>query len=117
MAWGYHLVLDYGGCPKDRLTDGELIKTWVKTLVEKIDMTAFGEPILEHFAAHSEDCAGYSLVQLIETSNICAHFAENKGEVYIDIFSCKSFNPDLASEVCSDFFQPSKVNSQFFERG
>lgn len=116
-AWGQHLILDFAGCPKERLTDGAHIKVWVKDLIEKIEMVAYGEPMLEHFATHDPKTGGYTLVQLIETSNICAHFAENRGEVYIGIFSCKSFDAALAQKVCEDYFQPQDVTAHNITRG
>jgi S-adenosylmethionine decarboxylase len=115
--WGQHLVLDLSGCPKAHLTNPDRIKDWTKTLVKAIDMVAYGEPQLEHFATHSEKTGGYTLVQLIETSNICAHFAENLGQVYIDIFSCKTFDNDVAIAVCQEFFEPKKVVTQSIMRG
>ena len=86
--WGQHLVLDFNGCPKELLADKENILNWSKELVQAIDMVAYGEPIIEHFATHSHEAAGYTLLQMIETSNVAAHFAENIGQVYIDVFSC-----------------------------
>lgn len=115
--WGQHLILDFAGCPKEQLNDAENIRAWVKELVTAIDMKSFGEPVLEHFASHSFDAAGYTLMQLIETSNICAHFAENLGQVYIDIFSCKRFEVETAIEVCKRYFKPEQVQSHNLERG
>ncbi len=115
--WGQHLILDLSGCPKEKIGNGDNILAWVKELVPAIDMVAYGEPILEHFATHKDETAGYSLVQLIETSNIAAHFAENIGQVYIDIFSCKEFDEEMATEVCQKYFGPTKINKKNFERG
>ena len=115
--WGQHLVLDLAGCPRDRLTDGNHLRAWVKDLIEAIKMKAYGEPQLEHFATHSFDAAGYTLLQLIETSNICAHFAENLGQIYIDIFSCKRFDNDVALQVCRKYFAPATVDMHVLERG
>jgi S-adenosylmethionine/arginine decarboxylase-like enzyme len=116
-AWGQHLVLDFAGCPKELLTDGTHIKAWVAQLIKAIDMVAYGEPQLEHFATHDPKTGGYTLVQLIETSNICAHFAENRGEVYIDIFSCKSFDNAMAQQVCEQFFKPVSIKATVLIRG
>jgi S-adenosylmethionine/arginine decarboxylase-like enzyme len=115
--WGQHLILDLAGCPRDRLVDADNLRTWVKDLVDTIKMKAYGEPQLEHFATHSHDAAGYTLLQLIETSNICAHFAENLGQVYIDIFSCKAFDAEAALAVCRKYFQPEVVEQHLIERG
>ena len=116
-AWGQHLVLDLKGCPKALLTDGQHIKNWTAELVSAIEMVAYGEPQLEHFATHDPKTGGYTLVQLIETSNICAHFAENRGEVYIDIFSCKSFDESVAKAVCQKYFEPTGVVAHSLIRG
>lgn len=115
--WGQHLILDLAGCPSALLKDADNLRKWVKDLVDTIKMKAYGEPQLEHFATHSFAAAGYTLLQLIETSNICAHFAENLGQVYIDIFSCKSFNNEDAVSVCRKYFEPEVIEQHVLERG
>ena len=117
VPWGQHLVLDFNGCPKELLADKENILDWSKELVQAIDMVAYGEPIIEHFATHSHEAAGYTLLQMIETSNIAAHFAENIGQVYIDVFSCKAFNVEVALGICKNYFKPTQANMHNFERG
>lgn len=116
-VWGQHVVLDLSGCPKDLLANGDNILAWGNALVKAIDMVAYGKPMLEHFATHALKTAGYTYVQLIETSNICAHFAENLGEVYIDIFSCRDFDTQLALKVTEEFFQPKVSHLRDFYRG
>lgn len=115
-VWGKHLILDLRGCSITKLKDKENVKSWLKELVVAIDMKAYGEPIIEHFATHSFEAAGFSAVQLIETSNICAHFSENLGEVYIDIFSCKDFSPEIAVETTAKFFNPTVARYNFLSR-
>jgi S-adenosylmethionine decarboxylase len=115
--WGQHLILDLAGCPRERLTNPEHLRTWIRELVNSIDMRPYGEPQIEHFATHSNAAAGYTVVQLIETSNICAHFAENLGQAFIDIFSCKTFQNDRATAICKDFFSPTSVIARPVSRG
>ena len=115
--WGQHLVLDLNGCPRELLACKENILKWTKELVDAIDMKAYGEPTIEHFATHSYDAAGYTLLQMIETSNIAAHFAENLGQVYIDIFSCKTFDNQVAIDVCNKYFQFKEYNQHSIIRG
>ena len=116
-AWGQHLILDFAGCPREKLASKDNLNRWIKELVEAIDMTAYGEPIIEHFATHSHDAAGFTLMQMIETSNICAHFAENLGQAYIDIFSCKAFDDAIAQKVCAKYFLPSHSEQCSINRG
>ena len=115
--WGQHLVLDLNGCPKELLAGKENILDWSKELVQAIDMVAYGEPVVEHFATHSHEAAGYTLLQMIETSNIAAHFAENIGQVYIDVFSCKAFDVEVALGICKKYFNPTQANMHNMERG
>ncbi len=117
VPWGQHLVLDFKDCPKELLADKENILDWSKELVQAIDMIAYGEPIIEHFATHSHEAAGYTLLQMIETSNIAAHFAENIGQVYIDVFSCKAFDVEVALGICKKYFKPTLANMHKLDRG
>ena len=90
--WGYHLILDCKHCSVEKLKNPDNIRAFIqeRLLVPGIDMKAYGEPVLAHFATHNEHASGYSMVQLIETSSITAHFAENIGELYLDIFSLQT---------------------------
>ena len=74
-------------------------------------MKAYGPPVLEHFAEHIPEAAGYSLVQLIETSAITEHFY-----AYIDIFSCKDFEAEPPVSVVRTAFRPKHINSITLER-
>ncbi len=114
--WGYHLILDCQACDIPSISDPVNLTKFVKTLVDTIEMKAYGEPVLEHFATHCPDKAGYSLVQLIETSSITGHFVEKNGDAYLDIFSCKPFSSDKAKEVIYAFFRPKKIKMHFITR-
>jgi S-adenosylmethionine/arginine decarboxylase-like enzyme len=114
--WGYHLILDCKGCDKESVTSATQIESFVKELVLKIDMKAYGEPIIEHFAADNPEAAGYSLVQLIETSAITAHFVDANGDIYLDVFSCKRYDPELVIETLKKYFNPQNVRPIFVQR-
>lgn len=114
--WGYHLILDCQGCDISSVSERDNIISFVKTLVEAIDMKAYGEPILEHFATHDPSKGGYSLVQLIETSSITGHFVDLNGDAYIDIFSCKPFSSETVKEVVDAFFRPMSIKMHFLTR-
>jgi S-adenosylmethionine decarboxylase len=104
--WGKHLVLDCAGCPRDLISDKENIRRFVDELILAIDMVPVGEPKIEYLAGHVPHLAGYSMVQLIETSSITGHFCDDSREVYLDVFSCKDFDPEMAVTVVCDFFEP-----------
>lgn len=114
--WGYHLILDCGGCNHDKIADGANITNFTKELVKRIDMKAYGEPIVEHFATHDPSKAGYSMVQLIETSNICAHFVDRDNTAYFDIFSCKPFSNQTVVETVKEFFGATNIRITYLTR-
>ena len=113
--WGYHLLLDCSHCDIAKISSRDNIYKFVKDLVARIDMTAHGEPVIEHLLP-GEDKQGYSLMQLITTSNICAHFMELDGTAYFDIFSCKEFDIEIAKTVVKEYFQPGKMRVNFLTR-
>lgn len=113
-SWGYHLIVNAAGCDLEAIRSKKTIAAFSKELVKGIDMVAYGKPQIVHFG--SAQCKGYTLVQLIETSNITAHFVEETNDIYLDIFSCKSFNPKDALRIFDDYFQPHHKQTKFFKR-
>ena len=70
-------------------------------------MRRFGETLVVHFG-EDERVAGYSMVQLIETSLISAHFANLTNAVYLDVFSCKTYDPEAVAAFARTFFGGSR---------
>jgi len=116
MYWGYHAMFDCASCELDKVRSKENIVAFIKEIVKEIDMVAYGEPMVEHFATHDPDKAGHSFCQMIETSNITGHFVDKNGDIYIDIFSCKEYNPNTAKDVIVKYFNPSKVRLNYITR-
>jgi len=112
--WGYHLMLDCGGC--ERITDADNIRSFVKELVPTIDMVAVGEPWIERTAIGIPDKEGFSMYQLIVTSNISAHFVDESKQIYLDVFSCKEFASETVISVVNKYFKPLRIKTNFVIR-
>jgi S-adenosylmethionine/arginine decarboxylase-like enzyme len=112
--WGHHLILDCAGCIPHKIRCPNNINQFAKSLVKSIDMVAYGEPQVVMFGTGNKK--GYTLVQLIETSNITAHFVEETNDIYIDVFSCKPFNEKDVDRVVLDFFGPLRQKSNYLVR-
>jgi S-adenosylmethionine/arginine decarboxylase-like enzyme len=112
--WGYHLMLDCAGCSHEAITDYNTIWEFTKELVKDIDMVAYGEPQIVKFGSGNK--AGYTLVQLIETSNICCHFVDEDDTMYLDVFSCKPYDTDAVINLVKAFFGPTHVRENFITR-
>jgi S-adenosylmethionine/arginine decarboxylase-like enzyme len=113
MHWGYHLMLDCSGCV--HIDSRDNIYKFVKDLIKEIDMVAHGEPVIEYLLP-GDPKQGYSLMQLITTSNICGHFMELDGTAYFDVFSCKKFEISVAENVVKKYFNPKKIKVNFLTR-
>lgn len=112
--WGYHLTLDCAGCDAEAIRSHEVIYRFTKQLVRDIDMVPYGEPQIVNFG--SGDKAGYTLVQLIETSNICAHFANEDNTMYLDVFSCKPYDEDVVIALVMEYFNPERIRPNYLTR-
>ena len=114
-SWGYHLLLDCRGM-NDNVEDEKTIRKFVKELVDRIDMIAVGDPLVKYFPPKPDPKSGWSIVQLIVTSTIVCHFMDQSREAYIDVFSCKKFEPSDAEDVVREFFEPEHIKSHFLNR-
>ncbi len=103
-AWGLHSGIDLHGCDADLIRDADAIRRFVVELCQRIGMKRYGECAVVNFG-EDERVAGYSMTQLIETSLISAHFANQSNTTYLDIFSCKYYNPNIAAEFAKKFFR------------
>ena len=106
-------MLDCSRC--EQIDSRENIYNFVKDLVKEIDMVAHGEPIIEYLLP-GDPKQGYSLMQLITTSNISGHFMELDGTAYFDIFSCKEFDIKVAQNIVKKYFNPKKIRVNFLTR-
>ncbi len=102
-AWGLLSSIDLHGCNPETIRDAEKIKQFVIELCDRIGMKRYGECQVVHFGEDPR-VAGFSMTQLIETSLISAHFANETNAVYLDIFSCKFYSPHDAAEFAKEFF-------------
>ena len=110
-AWGLCTCIDLKGCDPSAIRDAERIRQYVIEVCDLIRMKRFGEPQVVHFGPNDR-VAGYSMTQLIETSLISGHFANEANAAYIDIFSCKEYEPEAAAEFTRLFFGADSVAFQ-----
>ncbi len=102
-VWGIASAIDIYDCDPGAIRDAEKIRRFVVELCDLIEMKRFGETQVVHFG-EDERVAGYSMVQLIETSLISAHFANQTNAVYLDVFSCKPYDPETVRKFAENFF-------------
>jgi len=102
-VWGISSSIDIYECDPETIRSADKIRQFVVELCELIQMKRYMDTLVVHFG-EDEKVAGFSMVQLIETSLISAHFANLTNTTYLDVFSCKPYDPDVVAEFAQEFF-------------
>ena len=107
--WGWSTTIDLYNCDLDLITNPQIIQEYVDELVELLEMKKYGDCHIVNFGKDPK-VSGYSMFQMIETSNISGHFANLSKTAYIDIFSCKYYDPKKAALYSQNKFNAKNFN-------
>jgi S-adenosylmethionine/arginine decarboxylase-like enzyme len=100
--WGMLAAIDLHRCKRHRLEDPNSIRQFVPSVIRAIGMRAHGPLRLERFG--NGELEGWSAMQFIETSSITIHADEFSGRCFIDVFSCRAFDPEIAAAIAAAHF-------------
>jgi S-adenosylmethionine/arginine decarboxylase-like enzyme len=115
--WGYHLRLDVAACDIAKASSVEYIAKYNQSLLDVIKMKSMGEPWIQDCGPQDRpDLCGVTLLQPIETSSITAHFCNESGDAYLDIFSCKPFDNEAIIAHFHEWFAPARIRYDFTVR-
>jgi S-adenosylmethionine/arginine decarboxylase-like enzyme len=107
-TYGLELLLDLKGCDPERM-GRERIEEYFVLICEQIDMKRHGAPLFWEDFSGTPHLHGTSAIQFIETSNIVCHALPLLKAVYINIFSCKAFSAETATEISKAFWRASSA--------
>jgi len=114
--FGYELIMDLYHCDVEVMKSKEKLTEYIVELCKLIDMKRYGEPTIEYFGTAKAETAGYSIVQLIETSSITGHFSDAWERIYLNIFTCKDFDHLAAVTFTKEFFKCGKSKYKLLVR-
>lgn len=100
--WGQSAMIDLHDCAAGAVSDGGTLREFLLAVVPAIDMTPHGPPIVGRFGEGRLE--GWTGVQLVKTSSVTVHLDEADFRAFIDVFSCKPFDPVIATRVAVDHF-------------
>ncbi len=109
-AWGLLASVDVYNCDPDIIRNADAIRCYVKKLCDKIDIVRCGETTVVNFGGGQME--GFTMTQLIENSLISGHFSNKSNTAYIDVFSCKYFEPREVAEFSINFFKGAHYRMQ-----
>lgn len=119
--YGTELILDLHGCNVSTFSR-ESLDVYFDKLCRAIEMKKcdryfwddVGVP--ENERQTSPHTKGISAVQFILTSTIVVHTLDLLESVYVNIFSCKAFDRDVAENLTVEWFGARRINAHFIER-
>ena len=119
--YGYELILDLHGCNSATFTRAHLDQYFTRLCklinVKKCE-THFWDDVGVSIEEQqtSPQTKGTSAVCFILTSTIVVHTLDILQTVYVNIFSCKEFNPAVATRFTEEWFQGRCEKPAFIER-
>ena len=119
--YGFELIMDLHGCDVGKFArrsiEGYMVSICEAIGMEREDLHFWdydGIPVEE--ISNEAHLSGTSAVQFITTSNIVIHTLDLLGAVYVNIFSCKSFDKKVAEKLTKEFFGAKEIRTHFIER-
>src|SRR6266545_8233580 len=107
--WGISSSIDLYDCDLALMQDAEAIREFVRILCDRINMRRYRETQVVYFGDDPR-VTGFSMTQLIETSLISAHFADASCAIYLDVFSCSSYEPEDVAQFAKEYFKAAMYN-------
>ena len=116
---GLHLTLDFYGCNKENLSNSEFIYQTLNELPDLIGMKKLTKPSLTIYEGNPKgfDKGGISGFVIIAESHISVHTFVEQEFASIDIFSCKEFDVEKATNYLFDKLKAKKVEKNLINRG
>lgn len=115
--YGIELIVDLYDCDYSVITSQNKLRKFAKEVCQVIKMKPYGEPIIPNFGFSLSKTAGPSLVQLIESSGITAHYSPHWRLVCLNIFTCRSFDVEKTFKFVKDFFGSQRAVAYLLKRG
>ena len=115
--FGPHLTLDLYGCSKKKLKEVGFVYNFLDEMPGLVGMTKIMPPYTFSYSGLKPEDWGVSGIVLIAESHISIHTFPEKGYASVDIFSCKDFDVEQATDVIVSKLEAKTYEKNFFSRG
>ena len=115
--FGPHLMLDLSECDQERINDLDFIFNFLNTLPDKIGMVKITQPYVFPYTGIVPEDKGITGFVVIAESHLSIHTFVEKGYAFVDLFSCKPFNTDMARDIIIKAFISKRPKAYMIERG
>lgn len=109
--WGWLTAIDAAECDPIAINCKETFHNFIDELLDRIEMVKIGDLHVFWCDTNDPNKVGYSIYQLLQDSNVSAHFCPaDRNSAYLDIFSCKEYDPELTVEIFQKYFSAGKIH-------
>jgi len=108
-------TIDIRDCNADSIRSKEKIQDYVLQLCKLMQLERIGDCQIVNFGEGKKE--GFSMVQLLETSCMTAHFENEQNLAFINIFSCNDIDVYKVRDFSKEFFEGSEAVSLKQVRG
>ncbi len=121
QPYGFELIIDLHGCDVGKF-NREGLDEYFDKVCKAIDMEKCERywwddvGVTEEERQTSPHTKGTSAVQFILTSTIVVHTLDLLKAVYINIFSCMTFDRQVAEQITKEWFGAKECMTHFIER-
>lgn len=115
--FGQHLTLDVSLCNKEKLIDQSYIYDILDKLPAELNMHKMSLPQVVKWLDPGAKVPGISGFVMIAESHISIHTFPEKDYVFMDVFSCKTFDAEKAARLLVKAFEAKKSNKKVITRG
>lgn len=113
--YGLELIVDLKACDLSDLSEEKMGRFFVE-LCDRVNMVRHGVPLFWEDSSDIPHLNGISGIQFIETSNVVCHALPLLKAVYLNLFSCKEFDPNDTLKFCKKFWNASSENHTVLTR-
>lgn len=119
--YGFELIMDLHDCDVSKF-NRESLDGYFEKLCDAIEMKREDLHFWDYDGVPEEDrpteahLLGSSAVQFILTSSIVIHTLDLLGAAYVNIFSCKKYDTELAEKITKEWFVSKDCRTRFIER-
>jgi S-adenosylmethionine decarboxylase len=114
---GTHLVLDGFTINTSLLQDLDRVRAFLDEYPDRMHMTKIMPPYVFRYQGDTSQESGLSGIVIIAESHISIHTFPAKGYLSVDVFSCKPFDIEEATQYLVEYFHLSDYQRQVLDRG
>mgnify|MGYP001501124184 CR=1 FL=1 len=116
-GFGPHLMIDLYQCDINSLSSVDQCFKLLDELPNKIGMTKITMPHVFPYEGQVPEDKGITGAVIIAESHLTVHTFPLKSYAFIDVFSCKPFDTDFATQYCIELFSSQAPDVHLTMRG